>query len=169
MLHVRQPNVALTLRIATVGSAVSRCAAYSGGVAHEIASPGQGLGLPSSGPGSMARTGRRAAALAVDWLIAYGLAALGLTAGLLSVQALSTSVLAIWIVVGVVAVRLYGFTPGQYALGLRVASVDSRMHVGLGRAIVRSLLIALVIPALFTDADGRGLQDRLTATAVVVR
>ena len=117
----------------------------------------------------MARTGRRAVALAVDWLIAYGLAALGLTAGLLSVQALSTSVLAIWIVVGVVAVRLYGFTPGQYALGLRVASVDSRMHVGLGRAIVRSLLIALVIPALFTDADGRGLQDRLTATAVVVR
>ena len=31
------------------------------------------------------------------------------------------------------------------------------------------LLIALVIPALFTDSDGRGFQDRLTATAVVLR
>ena len=31
------------------------------------------------------------------------------------------------------------------------------------------LLIALVIPPLFTDADGRGLQDRATGTAVVRR
>jgi hypothetical protein len=30
-------------------------------------------------------------------------------------------------------------------------------------------MIALVIPALFVDFDGRGLQDRLTATAVVRR
>jgi hypothetical protein len=39
--------------------------------------------------------------------------------------------------------------------------------VGIVRAVVRGLLIALVVPALFTDADGRGLQDRATATAVV--
>ena len=65
--------------------------------------------------------------------------------------------------------RLFGFTPGQYALGLQVASIDNRMHVGTGRAAVRGLLIALVIPALFTDTDGRGFQDRLTATAVVRR
>jgi hypothetical protein len=31
------------------------------------------------------------------------------------------------------------------------------------------VMIALVIPALFVDVDGRGLQDRLTATAVVRR
>jgi hypothetical protein len=34
---------------------------------------------------------------------------------------------------------------------------------------VRGLLIALVIPALITDTDLRGLQDRLTNTAVVRR
>jgi hypothetical protein len=78
-------------------------------------------------------------------------------------------VLLIWLVLGVVAVRLFGFTPGQYALGLRVASVDNRVHVGTGRAALRGLLIALVIPALFTDTDGRGFQDRLTATAVLRR
>ena len=131
--------------------------------------PGQKLGLPESGPGSLARLGRRAGALAVDWLIAYGLAGLGLTAGLLSMRVLATAVLVIWFVLGVLAVRLFGFTPGQYLLGLRVASVDNRLHVGTGRAAARGLLIALVIPALFTDSDGRGFQDRLTATAVLRR
>ena len=131
--------------------------------------PGERLGLPAEGSGSIARQGRRAAALVIDWLIAYGLAALGLTLGVLSMRMLSTAVLVIWFLLGVAAVRLYGFTPGQYALGLRVASVDNRLHVGLGRAAVRGLLVALVIPALFTDGDGRGFQDRLTATAVVRR
>jgi len=84
-------------------------------------------------------------------------------------RTLSTAVLLIWLVLGVIAVRLYGFTPGQYVLGLRVASVDNRLHVGIGRACVRGLLVALVIPALFTDSDGRGIHDRLTATAVVRR
>ena len=114
--------------------------------------------------------GRRLAALFVDWLIGYGLAALGdvLRADCLA-RVLSTAVLVIWFVLGVVAVRLFGFTPGQFALGLRVVSVDDRLHVGIGRAAVRGLLIALVIPALFTDVDGRGLQDRVTGTAVVRR
>lgn len=131
--------------------------------------PGQRLGLPADGPGSIARTGRRAAALLVDWLIAYGLAGLGLSVGVVSVDTLSTVVLAVWFVLGVVSVRLFGFSPGQYVLGLRVASIDNRMHVGTGRAIVRGLLIATVLPALFTDSDLRGLQDRLTGTAVVRR
>ncbi|MDT5205742.1 MAG: hypothetical protein QOD34_2378, partial [Mycobacterium sp.] len=41
--------------------------------------------------------------------------------------------------------------------------------VGLGRATARGVLIAFVIPALFVDVDGRGIQDRVTGTAVVRR
>lgn len=104
-----------------------------------------------------------------DWLIGYGLAGLGLATGLMSTSFLATGVLLIWLVLGVISVRLFGFTPGQYLLGLRVASVNNRVHVGTGRALARGLLIALVIPALFTDSDGRGFHDRLTATAVVRR
>lgn len=129
--------------------------------------PGQRLGLPESGPGSVARQGRRVAALAIDWLLAYGIAALGLTFGLITMRFLSMTVLVVWFLIGVASVRLYGFTPGQYLMGLRVASVDNRLHVGTGRAAARGLLISLVIPALFTDADARGIHDRLTATAVV--
>ncbi|HYB34559.1 MAG TPA: RDD family protein [Mycobacterium sp.] len=134
--------------------------------------PGEALGLPERGTGSLARMGRRLAALAVDWLVAYGLAALGLTFGLVTPALLATAVMVVWFVLGTVAVRLFGFTPGQFMLGLMVVPIetgDGRPHVGLGRAAVRGVMIALVIPALFVDVDGRGLHDRLTGTAVVRR
>jgi hypothetical protein len=92
-----------------------------------------------------------------------------MTAGLVSITTLSTTVLAIWFVLGVAALPLFGFTPGQLALGLHTVPTDGAPRVGLGRAVVRGLLIALVIPPLITDTDMRGLQDRLTNTAVVRR
>jgi uncharacterized RDD family membrane protein YckC len=107
--------------------------------------------------------------LFVDWLIAYGLAALAMSFGLGSMATLSTAVLLVWFVLGVVSVRLFGFTPGQFALGLMVVPVDGSLHVGFGRAVVRGVLIAVVIPALITDSDLRGLQDKVTYTAVVRR
>jgi uncharacterized RDD family membrane protein YckC len=131
--------------------------------------PGETLGLPERGPHSLARMGRRLGALLVDWLLAYGLAALAMTLGLVSLPLLSTAVLVIWLVLGAVAVRLFEFTPGQFVLGLRVASIDRRVHIGLGRAALRGVMIALVIPALFVDVDGRGLHDRATGSAVVRR
>jgi uncharacterized RDD family membrane protein YckC len=131
--------------------------------------PGEKLGLPQNGPGSLAPMGRRLGALMIDWLISSGLAALAMRFGLYPQPAISTAVLVIWFVLGVVSVRLFGFTPGQLALRLQVVTVDGRGLVGTGRAVVRGLLVGTVVPALFTDWDGRGLQDRLTATAVVRR
>lgn len=136
---------------------------------HPSAYPGELLGLPESGPGSIARSGRRFGALLVDWLIAYGLAGLATGLGLFSLAWLSTAVLVIWLLLGAVSVRLFSFTPGQLALGLMVVSVDNRMHIGIGRAFSRGLLLTLVIPALFMDSDGRGMQDKFTYTAVVRR
>ncbi len=111
-----------------------------------------------------------------DWLIALGLTAVVAVAfGLMSRDQLLYSMdfrniaLLVWLVIGVAAVRLFGFTPGQYLLGLVVIPLDGRDHVGLGRALTRNLLIVLVIPALFTDADHRGLHDLASKTAVVRR
>jgi uncharacterized RDD family membrane protein YckC len=137
--------------------------------------PGQRLGLPEHGPGSIARFGRRLAALLIDWFIAYGLVGLAVAFGLISQQTFlytglgSTSIAVVWVVLGIISVRLFGFTPGQLALGVRVASVDNRMHVGIGRATGRGILVFFVVPALFTDSDLRGYQDRFTNTAVVRR
>jgi hypothetical protein len=133
--------------------------------------PGQALGLPSSGPRSLAGMGRRVLAVAVDWLIALGLAAWVMRldgSGTLAGYP-EAVVEVIWFALGVIGVRLFSFTPGQFAFGLLVVSVDDRLHVGIGRAVVRGLLVGLVIPTLFVDRDGRGLQDRLTATAVARR
>ncbi|OBK00842.1 transporter [Mycolicibacterium fortuitum] len=138
--------------------------------------PGERLGLPQQGSGSIARFGRRIGALMADWLIALGLTAVVAVAfGLMSRDQLLYSMdfrniaLLVWLVIGVAAVRLFGFTPGQYLLGLVVIPLDGRDHVGLGRALTRNLLIVLVIPALFTDADHQGLHDLASKTAVVRR
>ncbi|KXW75966.1 RDD family protein [Mycolicibacterium phlei] len=137
--------------------------------------PGKRLGLPESGPGSIARFGRRIAALLIDWFIAYGLVSLFVSLAGISREVFlytglgSTGIAVVWVVLGIISVRLFGFTPGQYVMGLRVASIDHRQHVGIGRATVRGLLVFFVIPALFTDKDFRGYQDRFTNTAVVLR
>ena len=130
--------------------------------------PGQALGLPQTGPRSLARTGRRLAALCVDWLMCYGVAALLMSLGLISRPCSQRRCWRLWFVVGAVSVRLYGFSPGQLALGLQVVPSTADC-VGFGRALVRGVLLAFVIPALFMDADGRGLHDRLSFTAVVRR
>lgn len=131
--------------------------------------PGERLGLPESGSGSLARMGRRLGALCIDWLVAYGLAGLVMALGIISLPMLSTAVLVIWMVLGTVAVRLFSFTPGQLAVGLAVVPADGRDRIGIVRAFLRVVLIALVIPPLVSDSDLRGLHDRLTFTAVVRR
>ena len=177
MLHHSQPYVAWTLRIfwpPMLGNMARATSSWlSGGEPGDSGPasnyPGELLGLPQSGSGSLAPAGRRLLALLVDWLVAYGLAALLMTFGLFTQAFLSTAVLVVWVLLGAVSVRLFGFSPGQLALGMMVTPVDNRIHVGLGRALGRGALLALVIPALFMDSDGRGLQDKFTHTAVVRR
>lgn len=72
-----------------------------------------------------------------------------------------------WFVVGVLTVTLFSFTPGQYLVGLQVARVDAPARVGPVRALARQLLLVFIAPAIVTDVDGRGLQDRATGTALV--
>ncbi len=124
--------------------------------------PGEHLGLPKTGAGSLAGMGRRIAALFVDWMIALGIAAL-----IARSTSASSLTLLIWFVIGVGAVTLFGFTPGQYFLRLRTVRVDAPVPVGFVRALARQVLLLFVVPALFTDADGRGMHDRATGTALV--
>ncbi|MEJ8644652.1 RDD family protein [Streptomyces sp. MS1.HAVA.3] len=148
-----------------IGSWLSgpRAAAEDMGV--DFGYPGQRLGLPQQGPGSVARFGRRLGAVALDWigcqLIAYGL----ITGGKLA--AAGNWTLGLFVALTVLTVGTVGSTPGKRALGLRVVS-ESGGRLGFVRVCVRTLLLALVVPALIWDRDGRGLHDRL-ARAVQVR
>ncbi|NDZ95527.1 RDD family protein [Streptomyces sp. SID6673] len=139
---------------------------------------GQDLGLPESGPGALAGGWQRTAALLVDWLLAGGISLLFVSFGS---PTLGTTVLGVWFVLGVVAVTFFGFTPGQFALGLRVARVDfgpDRAEaeatgevpfaaVGILRTLGRQVLIVFLVPAVINDYNGRAMHDRATGTALV--
>jgi uncharacterized RDD family membrane protein YckC len=129
--------------------------------------PGERLGLPAQGVSSVAGFGRRAAALLVDWLLAYGIAALLTGPDALSNPSLGWNVLGVWFLLTAVPVAVFGATAGMTALGIRVASIDSAAVVGVPRALLRTALIALVFPPIFRDEDGRGWHDRAARTVVV--
>ena len=130
--------------------------------------PGERLGLPREGVGAAAGFGRRLAAITVDWFLALFIAGLFTGANPLEpgTTNLSWIVLGVWFVLTATSVAAFGITPGMTLLGIRVASLDSTL-VGVPRALLRTALLALFIPALARDADGRGWHDRATRTVVV--
>jgi uncharacterized RDD family membrane protein YckC len=130
--------------------------------------PGERLGLPASGAGSVAGFGRRLAALTIDWFIGYGIGAIFATPDATVNPWFGWLVLGVWFLLTAVPVAVFGATVGMMVLGLRVLPVDGRQGVGLGWAVVRTVLIAVVVPPLVRDGDGRGWHDR-TARTVVVR
>jgi uncharacterized RDD family membrane protein YckC len=123
---------------------------------------GASLGLPESGPGSLAPFSTRVVAFLVDAVIA------ALVAALFTAPELprNWSLLSLGVLY-VVALVAFGQTPGMRLLGLRLAHPREGQRLAVWRAVVRTALLMLLIPALVVDADGRGLHDRLTDTAVV--
>ena len=131
------------------------------------AHPGERLGLPAAGVSSAAGLGRRVAALAIDWLLGYGIAALFTGPGALGDPSLGWYVLGVWYLLTAVPVAVFGATAGMVALGIRVASLGTSAVIGVPRALLRTAMIALVLPPLARDEDGRGWHDRATRTVVV--
>ena len=123
---------------------------------------GASLGLPAEGRGSLASFSVRT--------LAYGVDALGsaLVAWAFTAPAGPGNwSLLVFGVLTVVTLVLFGQTPGHRLFGLRVAHPTPGSRLAPWRALVRTALLMLLVPALITDADGRGLHDRLTDTAVV--
>ncbi|GAA4546719.1 RDD family protein [Amycolatopsis samaneae] len=73
----------------------------------------------------------------------------------------------VWAIITVVSAAFFGFTPGMGAVGIRVARLDGASMVGLWRAVVRTALTFVIIPAAVRNADGRSWLDRLTGTVVI--
>ncbi|MGO4383933.1 RDD family protein [Specibacter sp. RAF43] len=123
--------------------------------------PGERLGLPESGRGSMARAGRRILAICIDWALCYLIAAAFF-------QANSTAILAIFAVEQMVLVGTLGYSIGHRVMGLAVQRLDGGTP-GLLGGVVRAVLLCLVIPAIIADADQRGLHDKAMGTILVRR
>jgi len=123
--------------------------------------PGKRLGLPESGPRSIARPGRRLGALVLDYAIAYGLA-------YAFFQGEGWVIQAIFAGLQIIFLATAGGSIGHLAFGLRVVPLNPAW-IGIVKPIVRTILLCLVIPAVIWDRDQRGLHDKLAATVLVRR
>jgi uncharacterized RDD family membrane protein YckC len=125
--------------------------------------PGERLGLPDSGPGSVGRVGRRIAAIAIDWASATLIALL---------FAPYSSVLHSWLTLAIFALMQVLFIPtiggsvGHRLLGMRIVPISGGW-VGFWRPVVRTLLLIIVIPAIVWDSDQRGFHDKVAGTVLI--
>ena len=144
------------------------------GPSEEFRFPGNRLGLPQDGPGSVATWGRRVLALFVDWLIA-ALIASAVTSKPIWAGGndFSTAQLVTFFAMTVILTGLAGGTIGHRLCGLRVIPVRGgttyTAQPGLLAGVIRAVLICLVIPAVVFDRDRRGLHDLAAKTVVVQR
>ena len=131
--------------------------------------PGQRLGLPREGRGSIARPGRRIGALLIDvacaGLIGFAFfSAPDPVTGVPFANPLATNL--IFFLVQIVFIPLIGGSPGHRLLGMRL-ELASGGWVGVWRPIIRTLLLGVIIPAVVWDSDQRGLHDKAVGTVLV--
>jgi uncharacterized RDD family membrane protein YckC len=130
--------------------------------------PGSRLGLPATGPGSVASTLRRVIAFLLD--LAVGVLIGGVVVLFLSdVSPLQRSLannLAFALQM-VVLQALTGQSMGMRLVGIRVRRLAVDGPIGLLPALLRTALLAMLVPALIFDRDRRGLHDRAASTVVV--
>ncbi|WBB71117.1 RDD family protein [Micromonospora sp. WMMD812] len=105
--------------------------------------------------------GRRFGALVIDWVLC-----------LLVSNFFADPVRDGWAPV-LVLILVYGFflglfaqTPGMYLTRIRCVSWHHGGRIGVPRALLRGLLLALVVPALIMDQHRRGLHDRAAGSAM---
>jgi uncharacterized RDD family membrane protein YckC len=135
--------------------------------------PGERLGLPPEGSGSVSSWGRRFAALALDWVAStlaavaiFGYETFGATAGEQGWLSLTPHL--VFLLEATVLTALLGGSFGQLLLRVVVVRLDGR-PVGILHAFLRTLLILLVIPPLVYNPDRRGLHDLAVKTVTLRR
>lgn len=130
--------------------------------------PGQRLGLPESGPGSVVGFGPRLGAVLVDLAVATLIGRLINTfiadPDFASRQGASVGAL---LLMYALLLPTAGQTFGMRLVRLRVVRVPGGGLLSVGRAASRGVLVILTIPALFTDRDQRGWHDKAVGSAIV--
>lgn len=126
----------------------------NGSAVPESSYPGERMGFPQTGPGSVGRLGPRLLALIADW----GIASL-LAWWLFDYAAFVVS--GIFIVLTSLSISLLGSTIGHLIFGMRVNTVRGDAP-GWWRPWIRQILLSLVIPAIIMDEDQRGAHEVLT-------
>lgn len=118
-------------------------------------------GMPNLLP--EASLGRRLLALVIDWTMCR------LIAGLLSPSVIpdnTFSTLIIFFIEVCLFTIAFGASAGQRIMAIKVVTYPDQQRVKVGRIVLRTLLICLVLPAVFTN-NGRALHDHFANSQTV--
>ena len=112
----------------------------------------------------LAGFGRRFGALLIDWALCLVVASF-----YANPQAVPWPPVVVLIVLNTVLIGLFGRTPGMTLAGIRCISIDDGGAIGLGKGLIRAILLALLVPAVIMDASRRGYHDRAAGSVVVLK
>jgi uncharacterized RDD family membrane protein YckC len=107
----------------------------------------------------VARPGRRFGGIAIDWA-----SAVLISVAFFHYDAWATT--ALFVILQIVFIPTIGGSIGHRLVGLRVVPMTGGW-VGLWRPIVRTVLLAIVIPAVIWDSDQRGFHDKIAGTVLI--
>lgn len=139
------------------------------GPAGEELYPGERIGLPREGRGSLASWGSRLIAVTADWAACMIVAVtLFGTSVMTGNDWQSWMILTTFFVESTLLTWFAGGSLGQLVCRIGVMRLD-RTPVGLPRAALRTALLSLVLPALIIGGDRRGLHDMAAGTVVISR
>jgi uncharacterized RDD family membrane protein YckC len=131
--------------------------------------PGERLGLPRVGRGSLASWRSRVAALIVDWAASMAIAVGFFGSGVLTDSGWRAwMILTVFFVESAILSALTGGSFGQLICRIAIARLD-RQPLGFVRAVLRAFLVSLALPALIIGPDRRGLQDLAAGTVMINR
>lgn len=131
--------------------------------------PGERLGLPEKGTRSIGRIGRRIGAISIDWALAVVVAMLIMGKDYLDLTSGpggQFAILGAFVILQIVATPVIGGSLGHRLCGLHVVTLRGK-HAGVWRPIVRTLLLAIVLPAIVWDSDQRGFHDKIAGTMLL--
>lgn len=108
---------------------------------------------------SIARPGRRISAFLIDSVIS----------ALISFAFFNYdtwATLLVFVVTQIVFIPTIGGGLGHRAVGIRVVKLGGGW-IGVWRPVVRTLLLAILVPALVWDSDQRGFHDKVAGTLLI--
>ena len=116
--------------------------------------------------------GRRMLGISLDWLAAYAIT-LGFFAGkgtfFERTDHVGSKALVVLAVEYLVLVTLGGSSFGHRFVGLKVVRFSDGGAVTPLQALIRTILMVIVITAITFDENGRGVNERLSNTVLVIR
>jgi len=123
--------------------------------------------------------GRRLVGVTIDWVMSLLISAAFFPAATFAPEAATAvervllaghpmATLGIFALQHLVLVATLGTTIGHRLVSVRVVRDDQAPYVGLVKALVRTVLLLLVIPAVVWDGENRGLHDLAAGTRIVL-